>query len=184
VQETEEQIAGEAQVEPGPGAAEGSSSASALLVLAAHELLYRLGRPNLLREACRDQDGDVLADALSIIEYSAVKLPFASIRELLKHPHPRVRAEVARRLQTYEGERTFDLLLPLLRDPEESVRETLIELLSDEEDPRLPDEIVAAFQRSHGDSASYVAMALARTWRSSRPPCPCCPVCRSSMPAC
>ena len=40
-----------------PGLAEASSaeslSASGLLVLAAHELLYRLGRPNLLREACR-----------------------------------------------------------------------------------------------------------------------------------
>jgi signal transduction histidine kinase len=35
-----------------PGGGE-EVSPSALLVLAAHELLYRLGRPNLLREACR-----------------------------------------------------------------------------------------------------------------------------------
>jgi len=38
--------------ESGGGAAEAVTPA-ALLVLAAHELLYHLGRPNLLREACR-----------------------------------------------------------------------------------------------------------------------------------
>jgi signal transduction histidine kinase len=36
-----------------PASGDETTSASGLLVLAAHELLYRLGRPNLLREACR-----------------------------------------------------------------------------------------------------------------------------------
>src|SRR5512147_2674954 len=53
MQRDENDAAAESSPEPSPALGAAAVTPSALLVLAANELLYHLGRPNLLREACR-----------------------------------------------------------------------------------------------------------------------------------
>lgn len=123
----------------------------------------------LVQAACTDPNGEVVADALFIVDNYRVPLEEAFVKSRLQHPHPRVRKEAARLVKRRKYPEYFALLFPLLEDPAEMVREELIRLLYDENDPRLPATLVAAFRRNRNEPAGYIAHALQHSWNISEP---------------
>jgi HEAT repeat protein len=123
----------------------------------------------LIKAACSDPDREVMSLALGAAVERRLALSPGYLAELLTHPFPPVRREAAKLLWQQEEKKTIPRLLPLLEDPEETVRQALIECMRLVDDPRLPAPILKAYRLSKRERNSSVVCALYSSWRYSRP---------------
>jgi HEAT repeat protein len=130
----------------------------------------------LLTEACKDRDGDVVADALVVMKWrksvspkehkSKIESDYA--RSLLLHPNPRVRAEAAELVWEQGGIKALDLFIPLLYDSSKEVQEIAMELLWEEKDSRLPAAYIHALRSTQSKETGWVSHILANNWKDSQ----------------
>jgi HEAT repeat protein len=131
----------------------------------------------LLSEACRDRDGDVIADTLVVMERRRGTMPKEYkgeiaddyVRSLLRHPHPRVRVEAASLLWPLEGAKPLALFIPLLYDSSKEVQERVMLLLVREQDARLPAAYIHALRRTQTKETWLVSTILAHNWEYTEP---------------
>jgi HEAT repeat protein len=135
-----------------------------------HWALSEPGYPDLIRAACYDKDPDVVADAVKMTEYPPWRLPDDTyVQSLLRHPHPRVRASAASVLKRYHEKEALALLIPMLEDPDATVREAIVELAGGQKDARLPVALVASLRYNKEDVSDTFVWTMAGNWRYAEP---------------
>jgi HEAT repeat protein len=81
-----------------------------------------------------------------------------------------VRASAAYVLKHRNEKEALSLLLPLLNDPDATVRETVLELMGGEKDARIPQALVASLRYNRQEEVSDTFVwAMAACWRYAKP---------------